>query len=373
MSKYFVRSASENIKEIFNKKQLYKIVSSSDHKNLVDFTYGEKILYGRVDRYFQPIIPNETFFKLQGIGGNSAPDIKVFDFVAEAFHELQAKFKLKAAQGGIDATDRYLSVLKPTAAYENPRTLYSNRAQAFSIAVGNIIKKHEIQFDNFDQFINAMMPYMKNAIRSSSLTFPAFIKSAECPMNVSGLVIEIANINPNNDEMKYEKFYQSKNWEFFVNACNAYGFMIDRNMPNRIIADLNSTHMIEKMKKYNDAIDSADMCITNCYDIVAADYFNSFKSLLYQLYSENRKRRVTVITHNSHKGTREVHRQVKGYSYDDFKAEVSDRTIMDLYMKIRFAEEETQFDEYEKNGVSNIGVKNKGTKIDEKKNGMEKR
>ena len=94
MSKYFVRSASENIKEIFNKKQLYKIVSRSDHKNLVDFTYGEKILYGRVDRYFQPIIPNETFFKLQGIGGNSAPDIKVFDFVAEAFHELQAKFNV---------------------------------------------------------------------------------------------------------------------------------------------------------------------------------------------------------------------------------------------------------------------------------------
>ena len=80
-------------------------------------------------------------------------------------------------------------------------------------------------------------------------------------MSISGLVIDIANIEPNNDQIKYKSFYQSKNWDFFLNACNTYGFMVDCNMPNRIIADINSAAMQEKMANYAPAINSGNKLV----------------------------------------------------------------------------------------------------------------
>ena len=64
MSKFFIRDNTEGSKKLFNKKQMYKLVSRSSYNNLIDFNFGEKRLYGRVDKYLQPVTPNENFFKL---------------------------------------------------------------------------------------------------------------------------------------------------------------------------------------------------------------------------------------------------------------------------------------------------------------------
>ena len=352
MSKYFTTSKNENIKEKFNKKQLFKIVAQSEHPNLVNFTYAEKMLYGRVDRFFQPIIPNENFLKFKQIRGPGRNNnIKVFNFVADAFRELQIKFVTKLSRGELDPNDPNLSTLKAHAGYKDPQVIYNKRMLAFSAAINNIILNHDLQFNNFDQFINTIMPYIENSIKASPMTMPAFIKSRHCPMHISGLVIEIAAINPNNDKEKYDNFYESPNWEFFVNACNAYGFMIDSNMPNRIIADLNSPHMLKKMAAYDSRINSADMLITNCYTPVAENYYNNFKIMLYQIYSQNRKRIVRSITHTTPKLTQTTERKVKNYRYEDFVVEVSDKKIMEVYFNIRFMEEESQFTNYEKNAI----------------------
>ena len=195
------------------------------------------------------------------------------------------------------------------------------------------------------------MPYIENSIKVEPLTLPAFVKSRYCPTHISGLVIEIAEISPNDDKAKYDNFYQSPNWEFFINACNAYGFMIDSNMPNRIIADLNSPHMLQKMAAYDPRINSGDMCITNCYTPIAPQYYESFKRMLYQIYSISRKRRVSTYTYTSSNRTQTTTRTIKNYKYEDFNAEVSDKKIMEIYFRIRFMEEESKFSNYEKNTI----------------------
>ena len=127
-------------------------------------------------------------------------------------------------------------------------------------------------------FQTVVNDYIKNTIKNNKVcTYPAYIKSKECPINVSGLVIEIGSIKTNDDNFKYENFYKSANWEFFLNACNTYGFMVDCNMPNRLVADIGSATMVEKMRKYNPEINSTDLFITNCYDTAAHGHFEKFK------------------------------------------------------------------------------------------------
>ena len=352
MSKYFIQTNKEGAKATFKKKQMFKAVSVSDYSNLVDFNYGEKRLYGRVDRYFLPIVPNEVYFELKNLKTSTPDPIRVFSFVADAFAELQNKFKIKFANGEISKAEGPLSRIEAVSAYKDPKVIFDKHMNSFSMAVGNVIESNNLKFRNFQEFINVLMPFIKNFLRNNVITYPAFVKSKECPMDINGLVINIAEIAPNNDDGKYEQFYNSKNWEFFLNACNTYGFMVDCNMPNKIIADINSPNMISKMMSYNSQISSADLFITNCYDPVSVEYFVMFKTFLYTIYSDNKPRTVITTVNNSYDGTKVTVHKVKPYTFKKFTEEITDDVLLKLYMKIRFMEEESQFTDYEKKVIT---------------------
>ena len=348
MSKYFIRNAKEGAKATYKKKQMFKTISRSEFSNLIDFNYGEKRLYGRVDRYFQPIVPNNTYLEMVNLKLDSPAPVSTFNFVADAFADLQNKFKIKSTSGEISRDEKYLTDIIPISAYQDPKAIFNKYMDSFSIAVGNIITDKDLQFTNFAEFVNVIFPYMQNYLKNKVITYPAFVKSKQCPMSANGLVIEIGRLDPNDDKAKYDDFYKSKNWDFFLNACNTYGFMVDCNMPNRIIADINSVNMIEKMRAYNPEINSADVLITNCYDTVAGTYFDTFKIFLYNIYSDNRPKTIVTTVNNKYDGTRTAIKKIKNYSYEDFVFEVGESKLLDLYLTIRFMEEESTFSHYEK-------------------------
>ena len=58
MSILYKESNLETSRELFEKKEFYEIDTTSDHPNLVNFEFAEKVLYGRVNKFFQPIVVN---------------------------------------------------------------------------------------------------------------------------------------------------------------------------------------------------------------------------------------------------------------------------------------------------------------------------
>ena len=352
MSEFFVENTKESIKDIFKKKQLFKIVSRSEYPNLVDFRFAEKALYGRVNRYYQPMVLNEAFLQLEYLSAGNPGGIQVFNFVADAFRDLQNKFKFQVASGQLDSGDEHLTNIIPTAGYKNASNLYENYSNSYSLAIGNIIKKKNLKFATVEEFVGILMPYIKNTIKNGkTVTYPAFIKNKDCPIHVSGLVIEIATIKANDDNFKYETFYKSKNWDFFLNACNTYGFMVDCNMPNRLVADIGSAAMVEKMKKYNPTINSTEHFLANCYDTAVFDDFIKFKKFVFRLYRDNKRTKILTTTHNSNDGTQSVVRKVKSYTYEDFLSEFGNEYFFNLYCEIRFLEEESKFANHEKSSL----------------------
>lgn len=357
MNRFFIENAREGAKATFKKKQMYKLVSQSKLNNLIDFNYGEKRLYARVDRYYQPIIPNDKYLQIVNLSTSTVEPILVFNFVADAFADLQNRFKIKVSKNEISGNEKYLTDLVPTSGYQDPKQMFEKHTSSFSTAVGNIIDKHDLQFTNFTQFMGVVMPYIKNFLKTNVITFPAFVKSTHCPMSANGLVIEIAKILPNNDKGKYDDFYNSKNWQFFLNACNTYGFMVDCNMPNRIIADMGSPNMTERMAAYNAEINSADMFITNCYDPVSVTYLETFKKFLYRVYSDNKRRTVLSTVNTSYDGTQSVITKVKSYKYTEFVTEIGEEELLNLYLQIRFMEEESKFTSYEESTLIRETIK----------------
>ena len=93
------------------------------------------------------------------------------------------------------------------------------------------------------------MPMLENAIDRQPFTYTGFIKSRNCTVMNTGLAIEIADLEYTNDVEKIANFRQSMNWEYFVNTCDTYGFMVDYNVPWRIVADIGSDAMLEAARQ----------------------------------------------------------------------------------------------------------------------------
>ena len=92
MSEFYVESNEENARELFEKRTIYqsKVSNSVDYPNLVNFNFGEKFLYGRVNRLFVPMILNTAILPLSKI--RSTNNLSAINFVADAFNDLKIQF-----------------------------------------------------------------------------------------------------------------------------------------------------------------------------------------------------------------------------------------------------------------------------------------
>tara|TARA_R110002012_G_scaffold320937_1_gene546834 strand:+ start:413 stop:1675 length:1263 start_codon:yes stop_codon:yes gene_type:complete len=251
MSKYFVEKNNESTLRLFNKRFVYKTtVFGSDENNIVSFVDGEKIFYGRINHSFVPITPKHSILKpLTNVNDPEKP-LKAVNFVADIFNEMALQFQKCAMQGRIDANDPFLANIRAYSAYTDPKAEYKIYKDIYFDSLKNLFYLNFPNFRNFDEFMTILTKVLKESISTQPFTYTGFVKSRNCSVMNSGLAIEIADSSYINDEEKMNTFIKSKNWQFYVNTCDAYGFMIDYNVPWRIVADIGSEGMLEIAQRY---------------------------------------------------------------------------------------------------------------------------
>ena len=94
MSKYLVEENSESSILLFNKRRLYRsILRGQNHNNIIQMDVAEKILYGRIDSNFLPLIVTKAnLTRLQSFDNEFDPP-KALNFVADLFAEVVTQFK----------------------------------------------------------------------------------------------------------------------------------------------------------------------------------------------------------------------------------------------------------------------------------------
>lgn len=153
-------------------------------------------------------------------------------------------------QGRIDANDPFLANIRAYSAYTDPKAEYKIYKDIYFDSLKNLFYLNFPNFRNFDEFMTILTKVLKESISTQPFTYTGFVKSRNCSVMNSGLAIEIADSSYINDEEKMNTFIKSKNWQFYVNTCDAYGFMIDYNVPWRIVADIGSEGMLEIAQRY---------------------------------------------------------------------------------------------------------------------------
>ena len=226
-------------------------------------------------------------------------NLEAVKFVASAFDAMAKEFQLAILDKRLNENSPLLSSLTAKAAFLDPRELYKNlrKIQFDSVESYVIGQRHDNKILNFETFVNYVFEYFDLILKTRPITLSGLIKSRACNPRISGLVIDLSLMSAANDSAKYEYFINDANFCFFVSAAINHGFMIDRDIPWRIVADLESP----AIKKYmnENFIESADTLNLLNEIYVPAHYegYEQFKSFMFSAYNAYvRKRPEVTIT-----------------------------------------------------------------------------
>ena len=234
-----------------------------------DFWTPKGRYYGLVDKSENILMLNEKFLKsLHGLGAGptgmrlknhegaannpiSSNQQYALNFVSDAFADFRSHLAFRNPAAKVKGTpfDR----MKAKRAWVNADIRYNDYIlHLFKVFRNSYLKnnKQDHKINNFDQFASLFLGEFAEALRPDlSMTRGMFL--ARSGPESSGLCIDISLDNHGNDGVKAGTWLNDPVFNFFRYAAARHGFMIDKNAPWRLVANLNSPIMKKYMKRYD--------------------------------------------------------------------------------------------------------------------------
>jgi len=249
-------------KQIFLQKNFYYDKVYPDGKlpwleRPIDFI-NENPLYGKVDLEKDFIYPKVGQMRRIKSGKIQTDNMFVFDFVASAFEDLRDHLQAQANNGHIQLDD-IIAPCDPKKSFLGLETLHKQFKEHhwayFSLLYLSFssdtepIRKFPLkeQISNFSQFIKYYMEFLKTAAPEFPITLSGVLNTTHTSPLLTGLCIEIHDEAYDDDSAK-QKLIDSPNYNFFKCAARNHGFVLDRNVPWRLVADVTSYKMREYMR-----------------------------------------------------------------------------------------------------------------------------
>tara|TARA_A100001201_G_scaffold141964_1_gene138807 strand:+ start:67 stop:1266 length:1200 start_codon:yes stop_codon:yes gene_type:complete len=311
--------------------------------NVTTFNYFELAYYGKLDQRYVPFYldgsNNTAFGVIAKPYSDGNQPMKVANFVADIFNEMARVFNQSAGVGKISKNEKYLSQLKVYRAYEDPIIGYNNYINLIGQKLRSIFIKKSIKVENFDHFMKEMQVVMPEIAKRFPLTLSGYIKSKHSTIFSSGLALELADIDYENDHEKIVNFYNSKNWDFFVQACNNYGFRIDRNIPWRIVCDIEADGVVDFIASRG-YIAAGDFLSRGTASGVAGS-IKELPRILLRIYNIVRFNRFSETVRCDDGTIKQVAKTSQTYSQSNFisEANLSVTYFAREYIKLRLIEE----------------------------------
>jgi len=333
-------------KDIFFKRSTYLLKSQEQrevdagingltvpYENFINFHFGEKQLYGRVGRNFVPITIVDLFNNIKTISSpsNDQTQHRAACFVVDQFNELKKQFDKCQLIGKISPNEEFLSNLVVHKSYTPPDPLYRSYYRDIFVSIKNNLDQQKITISNKDDFVNEVVPLLLTISKAMPITKQHFLKSTFCPISVSGLALEIANLDPINDEEKVTSFFNNRNWDFYLNTCRSFGFMVDQEVPWRIVADIGSQEMLNRAATYG--FTSTSSILIDLFSYRINSNFNAFKQMLEEAFITLLDNKVELKECPNGSLRQSIKQSTNNFNL------IEDSFFVDLFFKLRLNEE----------------------------------
>tara|TARA_B100000131_G_scaffold69730_1_gene65994 strand:+ start:320 stop:1558 length:1239 start_codon:yes stop_codon:yes gene_type:complete len=286
-----IASNNYDTKVIFRERTYYRenILNPREHKNLIDLWNPIYRDYGKVNLDNQRIRLDTRFMKTLNDDGNQDATTYAVNFVADAWNDLR-EYCLKATQGP------RANIIHPTSIFAevNPKaqnmweplknSYHDHLRLIFRPFVGDYLQfhKHRKRVNNINDFLEMILSFSKNLKKAVPLTKTGFTESQFGPVNYNGLMIEIDdNKNHARDGAKWD-WINDAGFPFWLRGCALHGFLVDRNAPWRIIANLESRKMMEYAEPYG--VKSLGEIFDTYYVKTFRDDLDELRNFMYTFY-----------------------------------------------------------------------------------------
>lgn len=257
---------SDSARNLFIRRNRFKRTDGFAIKN----TYAhEGILIGKINLDDSPIVPKKQ--KLVSLDSASVIDglnIYALDFVRLAFDSMVLRFKDGAQSGKVFVPEQQQSPLdtfRGHSAYSDPEQGYKNYISFFvenyMISLNSAVRNKKV--DTFEKYVHEFFKTARYMINSYPLLYSDYIVSNKNTQLSSGLIVEIDDHVCDDDTYKTGFFYNHPNFTYINNLAVSFGFRIDKNIPWRFIADINSPQMRYYMRVCDATFENYYLANTN--------------------------------------------------------------------------------------------------------------
>jgi hypothetical protein len=304
--------------------------------------YFDKKYYALVNNKGEPIYPKNSV--LTYFSDRNGNQFKILPFVADAFREMKVYYDSHKFTDKVQINGSVFSELNPVKGYDDPTALYmTNLSNAFDIFYNTFLtdaRKQEIK--NIYNFMTKFIEFLTIGKSFINVNLSYFLSSKICPLESNGITICFRkNMDFDNLSSKADKYISDPNFDVFYDAAKRYGFMVDKNAPWRIVADLGSPVMKSYYQQKN--LNSIDEIFDNYYSVGYITDIYSIKNILISFWNTYVSRIGTVVTTREKVGCSSLFAEVtelRPIDVNNFNLYFDDSWLLRLYVYSRLMEED---------------------------------
>ena len=258
------KSSKSGAKESFLQEEIYQKhsfpkydvfllkggVDSDEAYNGTSFRFSRQ-QYGRINDKLLPIIPVEE--RMEVI--SSLNDVRVLDFIADAYRGFKINLALLIQRKSISPNSKFanFAAVGSTKSLEDSYYDFSNLHYSFFLDFVNSSNYHK-DIKDLNSFINVFTKFTDTRTPTTLFTKSSFACSKFCSPKISGLFIDLDTGDINDDKNKYDNYLTDPSFKCYYDVALDHGFVINRDKPWQIVADLESPRMKHyfflRMQKY---------------------------------------------------------------------------------------------------------------------------
>lgn len=245
-------SATTDARSNFNQEFIYQnMLEEIKQYQFFNLNYNN-LLYGKIDKSNNIVIPNTSY--LEEVEFLKEQHF-LLPFVKDAFENFTRQWSRLERKGALNP-DTPIDIV-PKKTYEHYQTLYSSFMNQHYENFLSFAKtgKAQKQITDLKSFIHVFSQYVNRVTPENPVSLTNFVSSKYCSQHVSGLFIDTMNNSSNDYGKKIKNYLQNSNFPVYVELAILHGFIIDKNLPWRLIVNLESEKTKAYIKKYTDLSD----------------------------------------------------------------------------------------------------------------------
>ena len=303
-----------------------------DYYNMPDAIdlYYDKPMYGRVNQNNDFVYPrNRKMADVQNLDriSEGKKHVLLLDFVAKAFKDMSAKVVKMANAGNLELGGKIIpeGKLDPVKGYVDIAIgqnafldIFLNRYNNEILVNAQTSLQEKNKISNIEVYYDIMVEYIQ--LTNFKITKAGRLGSSRGGIQNTGLAVELAEVEYGDDVVNLSEFiYGDPNFTKYRHLAREYGFMVDKNAPYRLVADLGSPVMEEYMSMFGTSI---DMLFTTHYRLATSGDIQELRNLILNGY-------------NSFASSNKIMRDIKCKVYEDSKhrAAASFHPVQDINVR----------------------------------------